>query len=409
MTLPFDRSGPLEGIRVLELGHFVAAPFAARLLGDLGADVVKVEPPLGDPVRQWGRLVEGQSPWWSLHGRNKRSVTVDLKKPAARDVVLDLVRACDVVIENFRPGHLAKLGLDDEALRRVRPDVVVAHVSGYGQDGPYRDRPAFGVIGEAIGGLRHLTNHPPTVTDLPPVRVGVSIGDSLAGLYAAFGIVVSLLARQRAGTPGAQPPTVDVALSEAVLSMMEGMLPEYAALGTIRQPLGGRIPTAAPTSAYPTADGAWILIAANSDPLFVKLARLMEKPDLATDSRFHGNAARVENVDALDDAIAAWTRRSPVAALERSLTAAGIPNTRTFDAADIAGDPQFRFRNMVVNVEDSRFDKMLHTGVVPHFPESPGRLRWPGPEIGEHTEEVLRELAGMSPERIEELREEGVI
>jgi crotonobetainyl-CoA:carnitine CoA-transferase CaiB-like acyl-CoA transferase len=392
---------------VLEIGHFVAAPFAARLLADLGADVVKIEPPTGDPVRQWGRQVDGHSPWWSMHGRNKRSVTVDLKRAAARGIILELARSCDVVVENFRPGHLAKLGLDDEALRGARPDIVIAHISGYGQDGPHRDRPAFGVIGEAIGGLRHLTNHPPGVTDLPPVRVGVSIGDSMAGIYAAFGIMVSLFHRERYGADRAG--RVDVALSEAVLSVMEGLIPEYSALGTIREPAGARIPTAAPTSAYPTADGKWLIIAANSEPLFANLVRLMGATELAQDPRFVGNALRVQNAASLDAIITAWTRTLSCQDLEERLTKAGIPNTRAFTAADVAADPQLRFRKMVREVDDPHFGAMLHAGVVPHFPDDPGEVSWAGPEIGEHTDEVLREVAGLSPDQIARLRSEGVV
>jgi len=401
------RRGPLSGIRVLELGHFVAAPFAARLLGDLGADIVKIEPPSGDPVRQWGRQVDGKSPWWSMHGRNKRSVTVDLKRPQARHLVLQLARACDVVVENFRPGHLAKLGLDDDALRSARHDIVIAHISGYGQDGPYRDRPAFGVIGEAMGGLRYLSNHPPEATALPPVRVGVSIGDSMAGIYAAFGIMVSLFHRERHGTDRAG--SVDVALTESVLSVMEGLIPEFAAFGSIREPAGARIPTAAPTSAYPTADGKWILIAANSDSLFAKLARLMGAADLADDTRFLGNARRVTNAAALDAIIGAWSRTLTSEELEGRLTSADIPNTTAFTAAEIAADPQFRFRKMVREVDDPNFGRLLHTGIVPHFPDDPGAVAWAGPEIGEHTDEVLCELAGLSPPEIAKLRGEGVV
>ncbi len=392
---------------MLELGHFVAAPFAARLLGDLGADVLKIEPPTGDPARQWGRQVGGHSPWWSMHGRNKRSVTVDLKRAAARGLILELASACDVVVENFRPGHLAKLGLDDEALRSARPDIVIAHISGYGQDGPHRERPAFGVIGEAIGGLRYLTNHPPEVTDLPPVRVGVSIGDSMAGIYAAFGIMVSLFHRERYGSD--QAGRVDVALSEAVLSVMEGLIPEYSALGSIREPAGARIPTAAPTSAYPTADGQWLIIAANSEPLFANLVRLMGAAELGQDPRFLGNARRVQNADALDAIISAWTRTLSSQELEERLTRADIPNTRAFTAADVAADPQFRFRNMVREVHDPHFGSLLHTGVVPHFPDEPGDVSWTGPEIGQHTDEVLREVVGLSPEQIARLRSEGVV
>jgi crotonobetainyl-CoA:carnitine CoA-transferase CaiB-like acyl-CoA transferase len=401
--------GPLSGLRVLELGHFVAAPFCTRLLGDLGADVIKVEPPAGDPVRQWGAQLEGNSAWWSLHGRNKRCITLNLKHPKAIQIVLRLAAGCDALVENFRPGQLAKLGLGDDVLRGARSDLVVAHISGFGQDGLYRDRAAFGVIGEAIGGLRHLTNHPPGSTDLPPVRVGISIGDSLAGLYAAFGIMAALWQRDR---PGGDRRTrsLDVALTEAVLSMMEGMLPEYGALGVVRQPTGSRIPTAAPSNAYPTADGKWILIAANSDPLFAKLAALVGQPELARDPRFTGNRARVRNVEDLDKVVGAWTNRFSAAEVDRLLTEADIPCTQVYTAAEIAADPQFRERGMVREVEDPLLGaRLLHTGIVPHLPEDPGTIRWPGPAIGAHTDEVMREILGLGPAEVQALRQEGVV
>lgn len=401
--------GVLSGLRVLELGHFVAAPFCTRLLADLGADVIKVEPPgTGDPVRQWGLQKAGKSLWWSLHGRNKRSVTLNLKHPKAAGIVLRLAAGCDAVVENFRPGQLARMGLGPEVLRAARPDLVVAHISGFGQDGPYRDRAAFGVIGEAIGGLRYLTNHPPSETDLPPARVGISIGDSLAGLYAAFGIMAALWQRDRAGGDRAGR-TMDVALTDSVLSLMEGMLPEYGALGAVRQPTGSRIATAAPSNAYPTADGKWILIAGNSDPLFAKLAALLGRPELAQDPRFKGNRARVENVEELDRVIAAWTKRRPAAEVDRQLTEADIPCTQVYTAAEVAADPQFRQRGMVREVEDPQLGKLLHAGIVPHVPESPGVIRWPGPPVGAHTEEVMGELLGLTPDEVEALREERVV
>jgi crotonobetainyl-CoA:carnitine CoA-transferase CaiB-like acyl-CoA transferase len=401
--------GPLTGLRVLEIGHFVAAPFCTRLLGDLGADIIKIEPPNGDPVRQWGKQLDGNALWWSSHARNKRCITLNLKHPKATGIVLGLVEGCDALVENFRPGQLGKLGLGPEVLRRARPGLVLAHISGFGQDGPYRDRAAFGVIGEAIGGLRHLTNHPPGTTDLPPVRVGISIGDSLAGLYAAFGIMAALWQRDRAGGDG-QGRTLDVALTEAVLSMMEGMLPEYGALGLVRQPTGARIPTAAPSNAYPTVDGKWILIAANSEPLFAKLAALMGQPDLARDPRFIGNRARLQNVDDLDRIIGSWTRQLAATEADRRLSEADIPCTQVYTAAECATDPQFRHRGMVREVEDPLFGReILHTGIVPHVPDDPGAVRWPGPPIGTHTDEIMRELLGLQPAEIAALRQEGVI
>jgi crotonobetainyl-CoA:carnitine CoA-transferase CaiB-like acyl-CoA transferase len=407
--MPQDLShGILSGLRILEIGHFVAAPFCTRLLADLGADIIKIEPPSGDPVRQWGQQVNGTSLWWSIHGRNKRSVTLNLKHPEATSIVRRLVAGCDAVVENFRPGQLAKLGLSDEVLRSVKSDLVIAHISGFGQDGPYRDRAAFGVIGEAIGGLRHLTNHPPGVSDLPPVRTGISIGDSLAGLYAAFGIMAALWQRDRI-SGDRQGRTLDVALTDAVLSLMERMLPEYGALGAVRQPTGSAIPTAAPSNAYPTADGKWILIAANSDPLFARLAALIGQPDLARDPRFVGNRTRVQNAAELDRMIGAWTSQLGVAEVDRCLTEADIPCTQVYTAAECAADPQFRHRGMVREVEDPQLGQVLHAGIVPHVPETPGVIRWPGPPVGAHTEEVLGEILGLQSTQLETLRQEGVI
>ncbi|MBY0299297.1 MAG: CoA transferase [Methylobacterium sp.] len=406
---PPPPSGPLAGVRVLELGHFIAAPFCTRLLADLGAEVIKIEPPGGDPVRQWGRQVEGAgAPWWSMHGRNKRSMVMNLKHPRAVEIVLGLARGCDALVENYRPGQLARMGLTREKLEAARPGLIVAHISGYGQDGLYRDRAAFGVIGEAIGGLRYLTNHPPSVSDLPPVRVGVSIGDSIAGLYAAFGVAAALWARDRGGGDG-RGRTLDVALTESVLSMMEGMLPEYGVFGSVRHPTGARIATAAPSSAYPTADGAWILIGGNSDPIFERLTRLMGRPDLAEDPRFRGNALRVRNVEELDRLIGAWTAGYAARDLDRMLAEADVPATIAYTAAEIAADPQFRGRGMVREVEDPAFGAVLHAGIVPYLPDDPGAIRWPGPRAGAHTDEILGGELGLSAEEIAALRAEGVV
>jgi crotonobetainyl-CoA:carnitine CoA-transferase CaiB-like acyl-CoA transferase len=400
--------GLLSGLRVLEIGHFVAAPFCTRLLADLGADVIKIEPLGGDPVRQWGKQLNGHSLWWSLHGRNKRSVTLNLKHPKAPALVLRLVAGCDALVENFRPGQLERLDLGEAALRKARPDLVVAHISGFGQDGPYRDRAAFGVIGEAIGGLRYLSDHPPGTSDLPPVRVGISIGDSVAGVFAAFGIMAAVWKRDRVGGDG-RGRSLDVALTDSILSLMEGMLPEYSALGAIRQPTGSRIPTAAPSNAYPTADGKWILIAANSEPLFGRLARLMQRPELLDDARFKGNQARVRHVDELDAIIAAWTRGLHAADADDILSEVDIPCTLVYTAAECAADPQFRHRGMVREVDDPMFGSVLHAGIVPHVPEDPGHVRWPGPAVGAHTDEVMTELLGMRPDEIAALRTEGVL
>jgi crotonobetainyl-CoA:carnitine CoA-transferase CaiB-like acyl-CoA transferase len=404
-----DNSPPLlSGLRVLEIGHFVAAPFCTRLLGDLGADVIKVEPRGGDPARQWGELIDGHSLWWSVHGRNKRSITLDLKSQKGRRIALELAAHCDVVVENLRPGHLSSMGLGPDILHGVRPNIVIAHISGFGQTGPGRDRAAFGVIGEAIGGLRYLTNHPPGTTDLPPVRVGVSIGDSLAGLYAAFGIMAALWERDRENGDG-KGRTIDVALTESVLSMMEGMLTEYGALGKVKQPTGGGIATAAPSNAYPTHDGQWVLIAANSEPLFARLMGLIGRPDLVGAPGYEGNSGRVHNAHVLDSLIGGWTSQFDAATLLAKLVEADIPNSKAYTAADCAADPQYRARQMVREIQDPHFGTVLHTGIVPHIVESPGTVRWPGPDAGQHNREILGELLGYSEREIDELAHEEVI
>ncbi|NKB55806.1 MAG: CoA transferase [Alphaproteobacteria bacterium] len=402
------RAGPLTGLRVLEIGHFIAAPFGTRLLADLGADVIKIEPPAGDPIRQWGTHVDGNSPWWSQHARNKRCMTLNLKDPKAKDIVLGLAKVSDAVVENFRPGQLARMGLGPNVLRSAREDLVIAHVSGYGQDGPYRDKAAFGVIGESLGGLRYLTDHAPGASDLPSVRVGVSIGDSIAGLYAAFGVMAALWQRDRVGGD-ARPRSLDVALTESVLSMMEGMLPEYGVLDMVKEPTGSRIATAAPTSAYLASDGKWVLIAANSEPLFGRLSKAMGQPELERDARFIGNQARVENVEVLDEIIGQWTAKFTADALLDVLADADIPSSLVYTAADVANDPQYRHREMVRDVDDPLFGKVLQAGIVPGVPEDPGKIRWPGPPLGAHTDEVLGGLLGMSADEIEALRGGGVI
>jgi formyl-CoA transferase len=403
-----NADGPLSGLRILELGHFVAAPFCTRVLADLGADIIKIEPPSGDPVRQWGQQIGGNSLWFSVHGRNKQSVTLNLKHKKAIPLLLRLIGRCDALVENYRPGQLAKFGLTPDALEQARPGLVVAHISGYGQNGPYRDRAAFGVIGEAIGGIRYLTNHAPGTTDLPPVRVGVSIGDSLAGLYAALGVMAALWKRD-AGSGDRRGRDIDVALTESVLSLMEGLLPEYGKLGLIREPAGARINTAAPTSAYPTSDDKWLLIAANSDPLFAKLAAVMGQPALAADPRFLGNRLRVQHAAELDDIIGAWTKQATASDLDGRLTDADIPCTQVYTAADIAHDEQYRARGMVREIDDPLFGPVLHPGIVPHVSDDPGRVRWPGPAIGAHTEQVLSGLLGLTGADLDALRKEGVL
>lgn len=384
---------PLTGLRVLELGHYIAGPFATRLLADLGAEVIKVEPPEGDPIRGWGSRQNGHPVWFSVHGRNKLSVTLDLKSAEGKARIAALAARADALVENFRPGQLERLGFGPEALHRINPRLVIARVSGYGQDGPYRDRPAFGAIGEAMGGLRHLTANP-GVTDHPPPRCGVSISDDLAGMYAAMAVVSCCWAVK--GDPAAKGRVIDVDLVSSVFSLMEGMLPEHGLFGWVRQPAGAAIPTAAPTNTYLCADGKWLCVAGNSDLIFRRLMAAIGRPELAEEPRFADNRARCAHVGELDAAIGAWTRTLPARDAEAVLEAAEVPCSRLYDIRDCAEDPHFRARGTVLEVEDPLIGRILH-------PAAPFRLdgvspadmvRWTGPAAGAHNDHVFRELLG---------------
>src|ERR1700722_14931394 len=384
---------PLTGLKVLEIGHYIAAPFCTRILADLGAEVIKIEPPGGDPFRGWGAAVNGNSVWFSVHGRNKLSVELDLKRN--RDIVLRLVARADVLVENLRAGGLERLGLGPEALHATNPRLVIARISGYGQDGPYRDRPAFGAIGEAIGGIRHLTAHPTGRSDLPPPRCGISISDDLAGLYAAIGLLSALWQRDATGTGRGR--VVDVNLVDSVFSLMEGMLPEYAMDGRIRQPEGAAIATASPTNTYPCADGKWLCIAGNSDLIFSRLMAAIGRPEMASDPVYATNGLRCENRAALDAAISAWTRTLAAKDAEAVLEAAEVPCSRLFDIADCAADPHFRARLAVQEVNDPLIGRTLHPGPTIRLDgERPEDVvRWTGPAFGAHTDYILPPLLGL--------------
>ena len=389
---PPARSGPLVGLKVLELGHYIAGPYCTRVLADLGAEVIKVEPPGGDPIRGWGAKANSHPVWFSIHGRNKLSVILDLKR--SRDTALRLAARADVVVENFRPGYIERIGLAPADIHAVNPRVVIARVSGYGQDGPYRDRPSFGAIGEAMGGLRHLTGYPAGVTHLPPPRCGVSLADDLAGLYAAIGVLAAVYQRDVAGVGRGR--VIDVNLLDSVLSLMEGMLPEYALDGRIRQPQGAAILTAAPSNTYPCADGKWLCIAGNSDLIFRRLAAAIGRPALADDPRFVDNRSRCTNVAELDTVIADWTRARPSAEAESVLEAAEVPACKLYDIADIAADPHLRARRSVLEVDDPLIGRTLHFGAAIRLDGDPpeGVVGWPGAEAGAHTEYVLHTLLG---------------
>ncbi len=394
MTAIPPRTGPLVGLKVLELGHYIAGPFCTRVLADLGAEVVKVEPPGGDPMRGWGAQSNGHAVWFSIHGRNKLSVELDLKR--RRDVALRLAARADVLVENFRPGQLERLNLGPDVLHAANPRLVIARISGYGQDGPYRDKPAFGAIGEAMGGIRHLTGYPPGTTDLPPPRAGISIGDDLAGMFAAIGILAAVYQRDVRG--GGRGRVIDVSLVESIVGLMEGMLPEYAMDGRVRQPAGAGIPTAAPTNTYPTADGRWLCIAGNSDLIFRRLMAAIGRPELAEDARYASNRERCARVAELDAVIAAWTRARTAAGAEALLDAAEVPASRLYDIADIATDPHFRARGAVQAVEDPLIGPTLHPGPAIRFDGDPPEavVAWTGPAAGAHTDYVLRDLLGIA-------------
>ncbi len=409
MPIQERNSGPLAGLRVLELGHFIAGPFCTRLMADQGADVIKVERPgKGDPVRDWGEMLHGSSIWWSVHGRNKRSITVNIKSGAGLGIIQRLVRDCDILVENYRPGQLEKWGFSSSELEKLRPGLVLVRISGYGQTGPDKDRAAFGVIGEAIGGLRRLTGFPKGVTDLPPARTGVSLGDSVAALYGAFGALAAYRAQQEEG--GTSVRVVDVALTESVLSLTEGCIPEFDLLGKIRQPAGSTLPTNAPSNAYRCSDEEYVLIAANSDQLFQALCNVMDRTELVSDARFLTNSSRCEHADELDAEIQAWA--GPITSDEavEILRQADIPSTKIYDISDCVNDRQFREREMITKVEDPNFGSLLQPAPLPKFGggQGTGSIRWPGPAVGEHTRQILTEL-GYGPDEVNAFVKDGVV
>ncbi|MGW5515992.1 CaiB/BaiF CoA transferase family protein [Nocardia africana] len=396
---------PLAGVRVLELGNYIAAPTAGRILGDFGAEVIKVErPKTGDELRNW-RLYGGDtSMLYRTVNRNKKSITLDLRTEAGRAIVLDLIRHCDVLLENFRPGMLEKWGLGPEALDEANPDLVITRISAYGQTGPLSQRPGFAAVAEAVGGLRELVGDP----DRPPVRVGVSIGDSIAGIYAAFGTVLALFQRKGAEERIPLPQRIiDVALNESILSVMESLVPDYEAYGINRQRVGGRMEGIAPSNAYPCADGTSIIIGGNGDAIFRRYMQVIERPDLAGDPELQDNAGRWRHRDRLDAAIGEWsvrrTRDEALAVLEQ----AAIPCGPIYTAADIVADEQYRARNMIqhfpVDVGAGEPKQVAFTGIVPVIGDRSLPIRAVGPDLGEHTREVLSELLGMSDADIDGL------
>jgi formyl-CoA transferase/succinyl-CoA--D-citramalate CoA-transferase len=399
--MPADQPA-LDGLRVLELGSFIAGPFAGQLLGDLGADVVKVEPPeTGDPMRRWGVLDGGRSLWWPAIARNKRSVAVDLRDERGRDVVRRLAGHVDVVLENFKPGTLARWGLDYDALAAVNPEVVLVHVSGYGQTGPRAHEPGFGAIGEAVGGIRYTTGEP----DRRPARTGISLGDSLAALFAVIGTLTALHERERSG----RGQEVDVAIAEAVFALMESTVADYELGGVVRTRNGGVLKGVAPSNAYPTADDHDVVIAANADAVFARLCEAMGQPELAADPRYAEHEARGARQTELDKEIARWTAQLPADELLAILERHSVPCGLIHAAPDLAADPQLAAREMVLRLAAGFERPVPMAGVVPKLSRTPGVVRTVGPALGEHTDAVLRDLAGLTDEELATLRAANVI
>jgi formyl-CoA transferase len=396
--------GPLAGVRVLELGTMLAGPFTARLLGEFGAEVIKVEPPGGDPLRGWRLLDEtGTSVWWYVQSRNKKCITLDLRTPRGQDLARRLAAVSDVAIENFKPGTLERWGLGYDSLRAANPRLVLVRISGYGQTGPAREKPGFGAIGEALGGLRYVTGYP----DRPPPRVGISLGDSVAALHAALGAVMALYRRDAGGSGEGQ--VVDVALYEAVFNLMESLVPEYDHFGFVRERSGSALPGIAPSNTYPCADDKYVVIGANSDSLYVRLMETVERPDLARDPELLANAGRVRRIEEIDGAIAAWTRQRPLADVVRTMEAAGIPVGPIYSAAEVVADPQYQARGMIESVDVQGIGPLRIPGVVPRLSDTPGGTRWPGPPLGAHNAEIYSGLLGLDAAELAALRADGVI
>ncbi|WP_441259807.1 CaiB/BaiF CoA transferase family protein [Bradyrhizobium sp. 521_C7_N1_3] len=394
--------GPLSGIRVVELGTLIAAPFAARLFAEFGAEVIKIEQPgSGDPLRRWRKLHQGTSLWWYLQSRNKKSIAIDLKSPDGRDVALRLAAQADVVIENFKPGSLEKLGLGWDVLSKLNPDLTLVRISGYGQTGPYRDRSGFGAIGEAMGGLRFTTGDP----DSPPARVGISIGDSLASLHGVIGALMSLL---RVKTGQGRGQVVDVSLYESVFNLMESLVPEYDLMGHVRTRTGGALPGISPSNTYTSCDGRHVVIAGNSDAIFKRLMLVIGRPDLADDPALASNDGRVRSNALLDAAITAWTSERTMDEILAHLDVADVPAGRIYSVADIVDDPHYAAREMILPTELPGDVTVKMPGIAPKLSDTPGAVKWPGPTLGQHTDEVLAGL-GMQAGDIAQLRRSGAV
>ncbi len=391
---------PLSGLKVIEMGQLIAGPFAAKTLADFGADVVKIEPPkVGDALRKWRLLKDGTSIWWQVQSRNKRSLSLDLKQEEAQDIVRTLAKDADILIENFRPGTLEAWGLDPKDLLHINPRLIVLRISGYGQTGPYRDKPGFGVVAEAMGGLRHLTAEPGRV----PVRVGISIGDTLASLHGVIGILMALQERHRSG----KGQVIDIALYEAVFNCMESLLPEYSAFGEVRQAAGSALPGIAPTNAYLCADGGYILIAGNGDSIFKRLMKLIGREDLGDDPQLENNDGRVKRVIELDQVIGEWAKTVTTDVALEALDSVAVPAGRIYTVADIAKDPHYKARGNIETIKMQDGTTVDVPSVFPKLSRTPGSIKTLAPDIGQNTEEILRDI-GLSDSQVASLKARGI-
>lgn len=396
-----ERSGPLAGVKVLELGQLVAGPFAARMLGEFGAEVIKVEPPgAGDPLRSWRKVHEGTSLWWRVQARNKKSVAVDLRVPAGQEIVRQLAKEADIMVENFRPGTLEKWGLGYEALSELNPGLILVRMSGFGQTGPMREMPGFGAVGESMGGMRYINGY----VDRAPARLNLSIGDSLTGLHGVIGALMALHERARSG----RGQVIDVALYESVFNMMESLLPEYSFDGTVRERFGAQLSGIVPSNTYTSADGVHIVVAGNGDSIFKRLMHAIGRSDLAEDPELATNAGRVRRQVEIDDVIGGWCARTPASKVLEVLETANVPHGKIFSAADIYQDPQYRARDMILERQLPDGRPIAVPGIVPKLSRTPGSVEDLGPELGAHTGEVLKSL-GFANEQLDRMAAEGVI
>ncbi len=400
-TPPTLTPSALQGVRVIEMGQLIAGPFAGKTLGEFGADVIKIEAPgTGDPLRNWRLIKNGTSVWWQVQSRNKRSIALDLREAEGQDIARRLIAEADVLIENFRPGTLEGWGMGWEELQKLNPGLVMLRISGYGQTGPYRDMPGFGVVGEAMGGLRHLTAEPGRV----PVRVGVSIGDTLAALHGVIGVMMALYHRKVNGGAG---QVIDVALHEAVFNVMESLIPEYSAFGVVREPAGSALPGIAPSNAYLCRDG-YVLVAGNGDSIFKRLMETIGRPDLGNAPDLANNAGRVQRVAEIDAAIGAWTQTRSIQEVLDALNAARVPVGRVYTAKDIFEDPHYKARDMILTQHTRDGDDIAVPGIVPKLSGTPGQIRSSAPHLGDDTDSVLQQM-GLQPEQIATLRQKGIV